>query len=76
MGTLSKSERDGLKDVFLSIQTNNRYQKLKNYSTLLISNDISLSMSKMLRSAKTGLKRDKITHLFEFFIKKKKNLSK
>ena len=42
MSTLSKSERDGLEDVFLSIHSNqDKYQKIKEISTLIISRKVN-----------------------------------
>ncbi|MCD6173267.1 MAG: hypothetical protein J7J96_05665 [Sulfurimonas sp.] len=77
MSTLSKSERDGLEDIFLSIHSNqNKYQKIKNISTLIISKKNNFSIPKLLKQAKDGLKETKITHFMTFFDKKKKNLSK
>ena len=77
MGTLTKQERDGLEDIFLSIHANNtNYKKLKDISNLLLSKNIGLITSKVLKMAKQGLKESKISKFIALFLKKKKNLSK
>jgi len=77
MSTLTKSEREGLEDVFLSIHSGGiKYQKMKNLSSFIISDDISFLMSSMLKRAKTGLKDTKLSNFMTFFGKKKKILSK
>lgn len=77
MGTLTKQERDGLEDIFLSIQTDGqKYKKIKDLSSLLVSTTISFNASKFLKVAKLGLKESKLSQFITLFIKKKKNLSK
>lgn len=77
MSILSKSERDGLEDVFLSIHSNqDKYQTIKHISALIISKKNNFSIPKLLKQAKEGLKETKVTHFMTFFDKKKKNLSK
>jgi len=77
MSALTKQERDGLEDIFLSISTDNsKYEKMKEFSSLLMSRNISLNTSKFLKMAKTGLKESKLSQFITLFIKKKKNLSK
>lgn len=77
MSALTKNERDGLEDVFLSIHSNhNKYQKMKELSSLIMSKNVDLSMSKLLKRAKLGLKESKLSHYFTFSSKKKKYLSK
>jgi len=76
MGALTKKERDGLEDVFLSIQSRNRYEKIKNLSTLVISKPIHINFKKLLKQANYGLKETKLSHFLLKFAKKKKNLSK
>ena len=77
MSTLTKQERDGLEEIFLSIHTrNNKYTKIKEFSSLIVSKNISLNTSKFLKMAKTGLKESKLSQFITLFIKKKKNLSK
>ncbi len=77
MSTLTKSERDGLEDVFMSIHSNReKYKKIKELSSFVINNEISLSLSKLLKHAKLGLKKSKSSNFFTFFDKKKKSLSK
>ena len=68
MGTLTKSERDGLEDVFLSMHSNG--------AKFHISKDISLSMSSLLKRAKLGLQEGKISRFITILSKKKKYLSK
>lgn len=77
MSTLTKNERDGLEDVFLSIHSNHdKYQKMKELSSLVMAKNVDFSMSKLLKRAKLGLKESKISHYFTFSSKKKKYLSK
>ena len=77
MSALTKSERDGLEDVFLSIQSNqDKYQKIKEISSLVISKGGEFSMSKLLKQAKYGLKETNLSHFIAVIAKKKKNLSK
>ncbi len=77
MSTLTKQERDGLEDIFLSIHTNSdKYTKLKEISSFIMSKNISLNTSKFLKVAKIGLKESKLSQFITLFIKKKKNLSK
>jgi len=68
MGALTKQERDGLEDIFLSLGGTN--------DKILISKNISLSTIKLIKVAKIGLKEVKKSRFIEFFLKKKKNLSK
>ncbi len=77
MSTLTKQERDGLEEIFLSIQKNsNKQTKLKEIFSSIISKDISLNASKFLKVAKLGLKESKLSRFMTYFGKKKKNLSK
>jgi hypothetical protein len=77
MGALTKKERDGLDDVFLSIHTREeKYQKIKEISTLIITHYSSQNFSKLLKQAKYGLKETKISKFLKQYYKKKKNLSK
>jgi len=77
MSALTKRERDGLEDVFLSIHSNNsRYKKVKDLSSIIMDSDISTVLSKLLKHTKIGLKRSKSSKLMMFFTKKKKSLSK
>ena len=58
MSALSKQERDGLEDVFLSIHSGSeKYKKIKDLSSLIIASDISSVLSKLLKRAKFGLKK-------------------
>jgi len=76
MGVLTKKERDGLEDVFLSIHSVSKYEKLKDLSYLIISKPATLNFKKLVKQAKIGLKETKISHFLLKFAKKKKNLSK
>jgi len=77
MGALTKSERDGLDDVFLSIHSNqDKFKKMKEISTLIISKKNDFSMVKLINQAKYGLKETSFSHFLDFISKKKKNLSK
>ena len=75
MSALTKNERDGLEDVFMSIHTN-RYKKIKDLSSFVKNSDISFSLSKLLKHAKIGLKKTKSSNFITFLYKKKKYLSK
>jgi hypothetical protein len=77
MSALTKQERDGLEDIFLSIgNSSSKYSRLKNFSSLILSKNISLNTSKFLKMAKVGLKESKLSQFITLFSKKKKNLSK
>ena len=77
MSALTKQERDGLDEIFMSIHTNrDKYTKLKEFSSLIMSKNISLNTSKFLKVAKLGLKESKLSQFITLFSKKKKNLSK
>ena len=77
MGALTKSERDGLDDVFLSIHSNqDKFKKIKEISTLIMSRKNDFSMTKLINQAKYGLKETDFSHFIDFINKKKKNLSK
>jgi len=77
MSTLTKKERDGLEDVFLSIHDNQkRYEKIKHLSSLIISSTPRLNAKELLEKAKLGIKSRKISHYLSYLLQKKKNLSK
>jgi len=77
MSALSKNERDGLEDVFLSIQSHqNRYKRIEEISALIMIRNRSLNPLKLLKRAKNGLKTAKILHFIAKLSKKKKSLSK
>ena len=77
MSILTKTERDGLEDVFLSIHSNtDKYKKFRDFSSIIIGTDISTVLSKLLKHTKIGLKRSKSSTIITFFTKKKKYLSK
>jgi hypothetical protein len=77
MGTLTKKEREGLDDVFLSIHShNNKYKKIKEISSLIMSRNLDFSMNDLLERSKDKLKNSKLSHFFAYLYKKKKNLSK
>jgi hypothetical protein len=77
MSTLTKNEREGLEDVFLSIHTNkNKYIKLKQISSLIMSHSTTINVLELLKEAKQGLKEAKISHFVSNLSQKKKNLSK
>jgi len=77
MSALTQNERDGLEDVFLSIHTpSDKYRKIKDISTLLMSHQSNFNLTKLLKQAKEGLKETKIPHFILKFTQKKKNLSK
>jgi hypothetical protein len=77
MSALTQNERDGLEDVFLSIHCkDNKYKKIKELSSLVIAENISMTLSSLLKHAKIGLKKSKSSNFFTFFSKKKNYLSK
>lgn len=77
MSALTKSERDGLEDVFSSIHINhNKDQKFKDFTTLLLSKESSLQLRKLIKVAKYGLKEIKLPLFIDKTDKKKKHLSK
>ena len=77
MSALTKQERDSLDEIFLSLtKNNNKYSKLKEISSLILSKNVSLNAYKFLKMAKTGLKESKLSQFITLFGKKKKNLSK
>ncbi len=77
MSALTNKERDGLEDVFLSIQSHtDKYQKIKEISSLLISPKHSINFTNLLKQAKDGLNETKLSHFLSFKSIKKKYLSK
>ena len=77
MSALTKNERDGLDDVFLSIHSRTeKYEKLKEVSSLIFSNQTKQEFTKLLKDAKIGLKESKVSKFILDLTKKKKNLSK
>ena len=77
MSTLTKSERDGLEDVFLSIHSNHdKLKNIKELSALIIYKSSEFSVSKLIKQAKYGLKETNLSHFIPLFTKKKKSLSK
>ncbi|MDF1876517.1 hypothetical protein JHD47_01635 [Sulfurimonas sp. SAG-AH-194-L11] len=77
MSTLTTNERDGLDEVFLSIHSHtDKYKRIKEISTLLISHKPQFNMLKLIKVAKYGLKGSKISQVLLNMTKKKKNLSK
>jgi len=77
MGALTKNERDGLEDVFLSINSaDEKYDKIKDLSYLIMSHKTTRNFSKLLKQAKIGLKETKLSQFLARYYEKKKNLSK
>ncbi|QSZ42490.1 hypothetical protein GJV85_10335 [Sulfurimonas aquatica] len=77
MSVLTKNERDGLEEVFLSINSHrSRYQKLKEISSLIMKQQSSIDFNKLLKQAKHGIKEAKKSNFILNITKKKKNLSK
>jgi len=77
MSALTKNERDGLEEVFLSIHANqDRYKKLREISSLIMSHGTTINFVNLLKQAKYGLKETKLSHFLLNLTKKKKNLSK
>ena len=77
MSALTKNERDGLEDVFLSIHSHaDRYGKFKEFTPIIIYNNKRKKFINLLKRAKYGLKETKILHFLTNISKKKKKLSK
>lgn len=77
MSILTQSERDGLDDVFSSIQSdNNNYKFLKDLSLFIMSKKNDILSTRLLKQAKYGIKQRKKPYFLTFNSKKKKNLSK
>jgi len=76
MSTLTKQERDGLEDVFISIHTRTKYEKLKSLSHIILLRSLPINCKKLLKQATLGVKETKTPYFFLNFDKKKKNLSK
>ena len=77
MSALTQKERDGLDDVFLSINSgNDKYKYTRELLTLVISKKGDFSMTKLFKQAKYGVKQSSFSHFLAFITKKKKNLSK
>ena len=77
MNVLTKNEKDGLDQVFLSIHMNtDKYKKMKEISTLIFSHTCKQDIKKLIKVAKDGLKETRTSHFLLGFTKKKKNLSK
>ena len=77
MSALTKNERDGLEDVFLSIHSHaDKYHRVKELSSFIIHHNPPIFFIKLLKQAKDGLKETKISRFVAKYAKKKKNLSK
>jgi len=77
MSALTKNERDGLEDVFLSIHSNaEKYRRMKELSSFIIHHNPPIFFAKLLKQAKYGLKETKFSHFIAKLAKKKKKLSK
>ena len=77
MSALTKNERDGLEDVFLSIHSHtSKYRKFKEISTLIMIKNKKINPLKLFKRAKYGLKETKFINFLKKIAKKKKNLSK
>ena len=77
MGTLTKNERDGLEDAFLSIHSSlDKYEKFKNILFLIFKKIDNIKIENSLKVANYGLKETNKSHFSSKFGKKKKNLSK
>ncbi len=77
MSVLTKKEREGLEEVYLSLgQTKNFFQKIKTFFTIWDSSFISSQVQKCSKTPKYGNFMDKFYKKSLFFIKLKKFLSK
>ena len=76
MSILTKKEREGLEDVFLSIKTSaNRYERMKSFLSLWVHLQSSGNLGEKTKKDSSGKFRDELTKNFNFFTKVKKNLS-
>ncbi len=77
MSTLTKDERNGLEDVFLSIHTNKaKYHRLKKLVTLSLLNEIKQQYEIIIKETKYKPTLVKFSKFFTKTEKKKKYLSK
>ena len=77
MSALTKEERDGLEDVFLSIHSHNKkFEKFKQLSQIIIYKKFDFSFKYLLKGSKYGGKKINFSHLLTLFTKKKKHLRK
>jgi len=77
MSALTKNERDGLEDVFLSIHSHTqKYKKLRELSLLIMIRKKRINPMNLLKRAKNGLKETKLLFFLYKLSKKKKYLSK
>ncbi|MDQ7067167.1 MAG: hypothetical protein Q9M40_03735 [Sulfurimonas sp.] len=69
MSVLTKNERDGLDEVFISIHTHtDRYEKIKEISSLLLFYKSKFNMLKLIKVAKYGLNETKKSQFLLDFI--------
>lgn len=77
MSTLTKKEREGLEDVFLSIHTDTQKLKKLTHLSIILIHKISVIPAKALRyKDRFASNASKLAQLFGKTGKKKKNLSK
>lgn len=77
MNTLTEKERNGLEEVFNSIQVSNtKYSISKYLSSFLIVEKAKTHRKTFTYKLKKGMKLPKISQLLTNYVQKKKNLSK
>ena len=77
MSALTKDERKGLDDIFLSIHVNrSKHRTFKKFISSFASKNISQRAYIFLKRAKNKQKKMKFSHFLTYLPKKKKNLSK
>jgi hypothetical protein len=77
MSTLTKQERDGLEEVFLSIHLENRRYQIAQYENKsIIFNNAKKVFTTLAKETYNTLKKPKKANFLSFFYKKKKSLSK
>lgn len=77
MSYLTKSEREGLEDIFLSIHTNdNKSLKLRRILTSLHYKLVPFFTYNLYKKIKTHTKQPKFPYFRAYLTKQKKNLSK
>ena len=75
MSALTKNERNGLEDIFLSIHVNKtKDQKFRKLAYAFIYKHISIKAYNLLKRAKNKQKKMKFTYFLTHLTKQKKNL--
>ncbi len=76
MNVLTTKEREGLEDVFLSINTDNKYEKLKTLASIIINKRTHFSSGSLFKRANFGVNKLNLSQFLAKLGKTKKYLSK